>query len=386
MRISTIAFANLKRRKGKAVFLTIGIAIGIGTAVALLSLSSSIKEEIGSQLDRFGANIVVVPQSNSLSLDYGGLSVSSVSFDVKQLKNEDANSVLDIPFRNRISNVSPKLLGAVGVNGREILLAGVDFDSELTLKRWWHVAGRNPEGQQELLVGYEVARALSLIEPASQAGEQHVSHGGSHESSEDQFQFKIIRDRVKIADQEHTVAGVISQTGPLQRLVFGEYHGRRTERVASFLEACRRGGINAEISDDIRRSLWEKYVVLVAMSGATTAMRSSIGPIRTHPLAREFLLDLAREVVVVGRAHGVKLPTDYAEQRVPFFDGWPPEMTTSMHHDLNAGKPLEVRWLAGGVVDLGARVGVPTPLNRAVRDILILHAAGGTHSHAAQPS
>jgi putative ABC transport system permease protein len=164
MRISTIAFANLKRRKGKAIFLTLGIAIGIGTAVALLSLSSSIKEEIGSQLDRFGANIVVVPQSNSLSLDYGGLSVSSVSFDVKQLKNEDANAVLDIPFRNRISNVSPKLLGAVEVEGREILLAGVDFDSELTLKRWWHIAGRNPEGEQELLVGYEVARALSLIE------------------------------------------------------------------------------------------------------------------------------------------------------------------------------------------------------------------------------
>jgi 2-dehydropantoate 2-reductase len=180
--------------------------------------------------------------------------------------------------------------------------------------------------------------------------------------------------------------GVIAQTGPLQRLVFGEYHGRRTERVTLFLEACRRGGINAEISDDIRRSLWEKYVVLVAMSGATTAMRSSMGPIRTHPLAREFLLDLAREVVVVGRAHGVNLPADYAEQRVPFFDGWPPEMTTSMHHDLNAGKPLEVRWLAGGVVDLGARVGVPTPLNRAVRDILILHAAGGAHSHPAQPS
>src|SRR5882762_9217466 len=99
MRISTIAVANLKRRKGKAVFL----AIGIGTAVALLSLSASIKEEIGSQLDRFGANILVVPQSNSLSLDYGGVSVSSVSFDVKQLKNEDATNLLDIPYRDRIS-------------------------------------------------------------------------------------------------------------------------------------------------------------------------------------------------------------------------------------------------------------------------------------------
>ena len=72
-----------------------------------------------------------------------------------------------------------------------------------------------------------------------------------------------------------------------------------------------------------------------------------------NPLTREFLLDLAREVVAVGRAHGVNLPADYAEQRIPFFDGWPPEMTTSMHHDLQGGKPLEVRWLSGGVVELG---------------------------------
>src|SRR5215212_1440235 len=144
MRISTIAFANLKRRKGKAIFLIIGIAIGIGTAVALSSLSGSIKEEIGSQLDRFGANIVVVPQSNSLSLDYGGVSVSSVSFDVQQLRDDDAKQVLDIPYGNRISTISPKLLGAVGVEGREVLLAGIDFDNEMTLKRWWHVVGRTP--------------------------------------------------------------------------------------------------------------------------------------------------------------------------------------------------------------------------------------------------
>jgi 2-dehydropantoate 2-reductase len=170
--------------------------------------------------------------------------------------------------------------------------------------------------------------------------------------------------------------GVIAQTGPLQRLVFGEYDGSRSRRAEELLAACKRGGIDAELSDDVRRSLWEKYVVLVAMSGATTAMRRTIGPIRTNPLTREFLLDLAREVVAVGRAHGVNLPADYAEQRIPFFDGWPPEMTTSMHHDLQGGKPLEVRWLSGGVVDLGAQVGVPTPMNRAVRDILLLHAEG----------
>jgi 2-dehydropantoate 2-reductase len=171
--------------------------------------------------------------------------------------------------------------------------------------------------------------------------------------------------------------GVIVQTGSVERLVFGEYDGRRSARVEAFYAACRRGGINAEISDDIRRSIWEKYVSLVAMSGATTSMRQTIGPIRGNPLTRQFLLDLAREVVAVGRAHGVALPEDYAEARLAFFDSWPPEMTTSMHHDLQQGKPLELRWLSGGVVDLAAALGVATPVNRAVRDILLLHADGG---------
>jgi 2-dehydropantoate 2-reductase len=179
--------------------------------------------------------------------------------------------------------------------------------------------------------------------------------------------------------------GVIVQTGNLQRLVFGEYDGRRSARAEAFLAACKAGGINAELSDDVRRSLWEKFVVLVAMSGATTSMRRTIGPIRSHPRTREFLHDLAREVVAVGRRHGVALPADYAEQRIAFFDSWPPDMTASMHHDLQAGKPLELQWLSGGVVDLGAQVGVPTPMNRAVRDILTLHADGNPADRMGAP-
>src|SRR6266436_226737 len=86
--------------------------------------------------------------------------------------------------------------------------------------------------------------------------------------------------------------GVIAQTGPLQRLVFGEYDGRRSPRVEAFYAACKQGGINAEVSDDVRRSLWEKFVVLVAMSGATASMRRTLGPIRSNPLTREFIFEL----------------------------------------------------------------------------------------------
>jgi 2-dehydropantoate 2-reductase len=51
-------------------------------------------------------------------------------------------------------------------------------------------------------------------------------------------------------------------------------------------------------------------------------------------------------------------------------------MTASLQLDLERGNPLEVEWLSGSVVELGAAVGVPTPIHRAARDILILHAPG----------
>ena len=170
--------------------------------------------------------------------------------------------------------------------------------------------------------------------------------------------------------------GVIHQVGTMQRCVVGEYDGQRSPRVEHLLDAMRHAGIQAELSDDIRRTLWEKYVFLVGLSGTTATMRSTIGPIRENPQTRAFLLDLMQETVAVGRAHGVNLPADYAEQRQAFADTVPADMTSSMHHDLERGNPLDVAWLSGGVVQLGQAVGVPTPANRAVWDILALHAAG----------
>lgn len=170
--------------------------------------------------------------------------------------------------------------------------------------------------------------------------------------------------------------GVIRQTGTMQRLVLGEYDGRRSDRAQRLFDALRQAGIQTDISDDIRRTLWEKYVFLVGLSGTTATMRSTIGPIRENAQTRAFLHDLLKETVAVGRGHGVRLPEDYADDRLAFVDTVPATMTSSMHHDLEKGNKLEVAWLSGGVVQLGRAVNVPAPANRAVWDILALHAGG----------
>ena len=170
--------------------------------------------------------------------------------------------------------------------------------------------------------------------------------------------------------------GLIRHSGTLQKLVFGEYDGSLSPRVRQFRDACARSGIEAEISDRIEQTIWEKFVFLVGLSGTTSLARSVIGPIRSNPRSRAFLHDVMEEVVQVALAQGVTLPADYADERLAFADQVPASMTSSMHHDLERGNRLEVGWLSGDVVERGERLGVATPCNRAIFDILSIYSEG----------
>lgn len=160
--------------------------------------------------------------------------------------------------------------------------------------------------------------------------------------------------------------GVIDHLGTMQRIVLGELGGGSSERVEDLRAAFERGGIVAESSEDIRRDIWAKFIFLVGLSGATTLARTTIGPIREDPIMRRFLYDLIAEATLVARAYGINLPENYADERLEFVDSLPFDMTSSMHHDLKRGSPLEVGWLSGGVARFGDDHGIDTPVNRTV--------------------
>ncbi len=130
------------------------------------------------------------------------------------------------------------------------------------------------------------------------------------------------------------------------------------------------------MSVSIEKLIWEKFVFLVGLSGTTTATRQVLGPILANEQTRRFLLDLMREVVALGRARGVDLQEDYAEDRLAYCDTLPASMTSSMHRDLERGNRLELPWLSEGVVRLGAASGIATPLNRAISDVLTPYVGG----------
>ncbi|MEE4542386.1 2-dehydropantoate 2-reductase [Streptomyces sp. V4-01] len=170
--------------------------------------------------------------------------------------------------------------------------------------------------------------------------------------------------------------GVVVHRGGFQKLVFGEYDGRRSERVVELAAQWAGAGPEAEVSTDITRMIWEKFVFLVGLSAATTAVRQPIGVVRGDAGSRALLLDVMRETVAVGRARGVALDPSFADERLAFCDTLPPDMAASMHHDLTHGNRLELPWLSGAVARLGAELGVPTPRNSTVADILSPYVQG----------
>ena len=161
MTLKLISIRNLMRRKGKAAFILAGLVIGVATVVGIFTFVEATTHDIAHKLEQYGANILIVPKTENLSLSYGGLSLGGVSFDLEDIRESDLARLAIIPNHRNIAAVGPIVLGVASVENRRMLMAGVDFKAAEILKPWWRVDGRFPQSD-EVLLGAEAARALNL--------------------------------------------------------------------------------------------------------------------------------------------------------------------------------------------------------------------------------
>jgi putative ABC transport system permease protein len=185
VRLEHIVLHNLRRRKGRAIFLVIGLLIGVATVVTLLSLTDAMGQRAQHELENFGANIIITPRSEALALNYGGIQLAGVNLVANELEQSSLANIDDIPNRRNVATIAPKVLGAVEVDGQRIMIMGVDPAAEFKLKRWWSIAGRPVEQGHELLVGDAVVKRFNLN----------------------------MGDTLKVNGQDFTVVGLLAKTG-----------------------------------------------------------------------------------------------------------------------------------------------------------------------------
>jgi 2-dehydropantoate 2-reductase len=165
--------------------------------------------------------------------------------------------------------------------------------------------------------------------------------------------------------------GVIRHSAPNARLQAGVAPGGPATACDRLLAAVEAAGIPAEPAGDVDALLWEKFVLLAPFAAITALTRLDAGPIRGCPETRALWRQAVEEAVAVGHAACPGLPGGQTDRVDAMLDALPAGAHASMLDDLTRGKPLELEYLSGEIVRLGAAHGIPTPVHGMVRAALL---------------
>lgn len=156
--------------------------------------------------------------------------------------------------------------------------------------------------------------------------------------------------------------GVIRQFSQFRRIVLGELDGRITARVQTIAEVLGSTGATVEVTDNILKVLWTKFVFIASVSGIGSLTRLEIGDYRAVSETHTLLAGLMREVEAVARAGGVVLDGDVIEQALAVVDGVAANIKPSMQRDVEAGRRSELESMIGVIGHRGRELGVATPI------------------------
>jgi len=168
--------------------------------------------------------------------------------------------------------------------------------------------------------------------------------------------------------------GVIGEDVPAQ-ISFGEIDDTDSLRSPDIRKVFRDAGIETEISLDPLQVLWEKFIVLSALAGITSAAQTRPKELLKYPDARTMFCNAMEESLAVGLAKGINLPDNLVQDSLKYIESLP-DFQNSMQGDYEAGRATELEALSGAVIRLGKQIGVKTPVHEFLYSVLLPHKDG----------
>ncbi|MGH9719575.1 MAG: ketopantoate reductase family protein [Bryobacteraceae bacterium] len=157
--------------------------------------------------------------------------------------------------------------------------------------------------------------------------------------------------------------GVIRHTEG-NRISLGEPDGSRSDRCRAVAEALIQSGLRVPITARIRHEIWVKLLGNIAFNPISALTRATLVQMTRDAEICPLVRNIMMEVEAVASRLGLELPISI-DQRIAGAEKVG-EHKTSMLQDLEANRPMELEAVAGAVVELGERLGIPMPYTRTV--------------------
>ena len=207
-----LVYQSFHRQRRSKLLAGIAVALGVAVATAMVAVATDIGDKLNHELRAFGANIIVRPVEDTLSVRVGGVKVNPAG--AAYLSESDLPKIKGIFWRHNILGFAPFLPLATNARHGEISLPaellGTYFsqsirygtESFVTGVRkthpWWRVIeGTWPADDGDaVLIGSSFALRLQL-----QPG-----------------------DLVQLADREFSVSGILETGGPEEEKIVAPLH------------------------------------------------------------------------------------------------------------------------------------------------------------------
>ena len=178
---------SLLKRKSRIAIAIISVMIGAAIATALISVSLDVGEKVGLEFRKYGANLMVIPYSDTISVGFPGVDFGSVT-EQRYINETDLWKIKTIYWRNSVMGFTPLLYQVVSVDNGEnrhpVVLAGTYFNTTIIIHEpyspyddplfvtgieninpWWTVNGSWISDQNDTtsaMIGKKVAKTLNL--------------------------------------------------------------------------------------------------------------------------------------------------------------------------------------------------------------------------------
>lgn len=157
--------------------------------------------------------------------------------------------------------------------------------------------------------------------------------------------------------------GIINHFGYEPEILFGEMDNSKSSRADEIHTVFNKAGFKNQVSEDIQRDIWLKFLFISSISAMGALTRSVLGVMREDVFIREKLLKTAEEVVSVGKSLGIHIGKDDIENCFKIIDAIDYDTTMSLQRDMMEGKPSELENFNGYIVHQGDKLGIETPVN-----------------------
>lgn len=153
-------------------------------------------------------------------------------------------------------------------------------------------------------------------------------------------------------------------------IVFGEKDGRVTEKINQVKDIFNKAKINYEISDNILKKMWWKYMTNIGLNQITAILKAPYRVLQEVKYAQELATEAIRETILISQAININLSEEDIDSAMEMLRQLDPKGKSSMLQDVEAKRKTEVEMFSGKLCQMGECLNIPTPINHILYNLI----------------